>query len=279
MTPLREKMIREIRIRNYSKETEKAYILVIRKFAKYFSKSPENISLEEVKDYLYYLREERKVSISSFKVVIGALRFLYVNILGQLWFKESLKYPRDQRTLPRVASKEEVGKLLAAVSDFKIKTILSVLYAAGLRLQEGLSLKISDIDSKRMIINVKQGKGRKDRQVLLSKQLLEELRTYWCRYRPKLYLFENNNGKMLQGDKIQQWCKEGCLRAKLKTKITPHVLRHSFATHLLEAGTDIRVIQTLLGHSSLESTLIYTHVSSRCYGGIKDPLIELYQVA
>ncbi len=279
MTPLREKMIREIRLRNYSKDTEKAYLLVVIRFAKYFAKSPEQISIEEVKDYLYYLREDKQVSMSTFKVVIGGLRFLYVNVLGQEWFKESLKYPRSQRALPRVAAKEEVAKLLSVVTDFEIKMILSVLYAAGLRLRECLSLKVGDIDSQRMIITIKQGKGKKDRQVLLSKQLLEELRTYWCRYRPKLYLFENTNGKMIRAEKVQQWCKEGCCRAKLKTKITPHVLRHSFATHLLEAGTDIRVIQTLLGHSSLESTLVYTHVSSRCYGGIKDPLLALNQSA
>jgi site-specific recombinase XerD len=252
-------------------------VLVVARFAKHFGKSPELISLEEVKSYLYYLREEKHVSMSYFKQVIGGLRFLYVNILDKSWFKDSLKYPRDQRSLPKVASKEEVAKLLSVIPDHRAKVILSVLYAAGLRLHECLSLKISDIDSKRMIITVRQGKGNKDRQVLLSKQLLEELRVYWIRYRPKLYLFESKTGKMLRGEKIQQWCKEGSRRAKLKTKITPHVLRHSFATHLLEAGIDIRVIQVLLGHKNLESTLIYTHVSSRCYGGIIDPLLALYQ--
>jgi site-specific recombinase XerD len=278
MTPLRQKMTREIRLRNYSKTTEKTYVLVVARFAKHFGKSPEAISLEETKEYLYYLREEKKVSLSYFKQVIAALRFLYVKLLGQTWIKESLKYPRSQPSLPRVISKEEVAKLLEAVPDLRIKTVLSVLYAAGLRLDEAVSLKLGDIDSKRMLIHVRCGKGGRAREVILSKQLLKELRKYWRRYRPKEYLFENSRGKKLRGELVQRWCKEGSRRAKLKTKVTPHLLRHSFATHLLEAGTDIRVIQALLGHRNLNSTLIYTHVSSRCYEGIKDPLAALEQV-
>lgn len=279
MTPLREKMIREIRLRNYSKATEKTYVLGVARFAKHFGRSPEQISLEEVKGYLYYLREEKHVSMSYFKQVLGGLRFLYVQVLNQPWFKESLKYPRHEVSLPKVVSKEEVLKLLEAIPEMKARTALSLIYAAGLRLQEALSLKVRDIDSKRMLISVRQGKGGKDRQVILSKQLLEELRTYWCRYRPREYLFEGKTGGKLNGQRLQKWCSEGCRRAKLKTRITPHTLRHSFATHLLESGTDIRVIQALLGHRNISSTLIYTHVNSRCYGMIQDPLAALYQSA
>lgn len=197
-------------------------------------------------------------------------------MLGKSWFKEALKYPRYKRPLPVVATKKEVAQLLGAVPDHRARVVLSLMYATGLRLNEALSLKVSDIDSGRNVIHVRRGKGGAPREVMLSKTLLEELRIYWCRFRPKEYLFETKNRRRLHESEIQDWCKEACERAQIRTKITPHVLRHSFATHLLEAGTDIRVIQALLGHADINSTLIYTHVSSRCYSKIKDPLTELY---
>ena len=189
-------------------------------------------------------------------------------------FKDSLRYPRCSRNLPAVASREEIGRLLDVVSNRKIRTVLSVLYGAGLRLEEALALECKDIDSKRMVLHVRCGKGGQEREVFLSKSLLRELREHWQFYRPKRYLFEGRSKAKLCASSVQRWCKEGCRRARIKTEITPHVLRHSFATHLLESGTDIRVIQQLLGHKDIKSTLIYTHVSSRCYNKLGDPLQE-----
>ena len=279
MTPLRSKMIREIRLRNYSKQTEKAYVKMVARYAKYYGKSPELLGVEEVKQYLQYLKEERGISLSYFKQVVGGLRFFYVQVLGQEWFKEALKYPRSQRALPVVVAKEEVAQLIDAVKDVRAKTAIKLLYATGLRVSEAAALRLSDIDSKRMVIRVEQGKGGKSRDVLLSKTLLRDLRSYWKKFRPVDYLFELRRGRPIHSATIQKWCKEAAQEVGLEKKLTPHVLRHSFATHLLESGADIRVIQELLGHKDIQSTLIYTHVNSRCYQGIKDPLKELRQTA
>lgn len=275
MTPLRERYIRDLGIRNYSKHTVERYVGVVARYAQHFGKSPESLGLEEVKQYLHFLREEKKVSISYFKQIVGALRFLYEYTLQKPWIKEQIKYPRAAKTLPIVASKEEVRKLIEVISDLRARSVVSLLYATGLRLQEALSLKIADVDSKRMLIYVRHGKGGKGRQVFLSRELLIQLRHYYMRFHPREYLFESKRAKPLCPSMVQEWCKEGSRRAKLQLEISPHILRHSFATHLLEAGTDIRVIQELLGHSNINSTLIYTHVNSRFYKGIKDPLLEL----
>lgn len=275
MTPLRERYIRDLGIRNYSKCTIKTYVTTVARYARYFGKSPEALGLEEAKQYLYHLRDNKKISISYFKQIVGALRFLYEYTLQKPWIKEQIKYPRAAKTLPIVASKEEVRKLIGAISDIRARTVVSLLYATGLRLHEALGLKIIDVDSKRMLVYVRHGKGGKGRQVFLSRELLVQLRQYYMRFHPREYLFESKRAKPLCPSMVQQWCKEGSRRAKLQLEISPHILRHSYATHLLEAGTDIRVIQELLGHSNIDSTLIYTHVNSRCYKGIKDPLLEL----
>lgn len=280
MTPLREKMIRELRLKNYAKSTEQSYLHAVSEYAKFHGKSPDTLSLEDAKRYLWYLREEKQISLSYFKQVVSGLRFLYTHVLEQKWISESLKYPRSQRALPVVASREEVGRLLQAVSNQKARCVLSVIYAAGLRLEEALCLKRSDIDSARMLIHVRNGKGGKPREVFLSDSLLEELRAYWRCYQPRgEYLFEGYRGKRLSGSHVQRQCQEACLRAGVKIVITPHVLRHSFATHLLEAGTDLRVIQQLLGHTNIKSTVIYTHVSSRSYQQLGDPLAKAREAA
>jgi integrase/recombinase XerD len=275
MTPLRERFIRDLELRNYAKVTVSTYVYTVARFARHFGKSPEVLGIEEIKQYLHYLKEERKIAISYFKQVVGALRFLYEHTLKQGWIKESLKYPRSQRALPVVASREEVERLIKVISNTRARTVVTLLYGTGLRLNEALKLKVSDIDSDKMVIHVRFGKGGKSRQVFLSNKLLNILREYYRTYRPGEYLFEHRRGKPVHETLIQGWCKEGCRRAHIKTPITPHVLRHSFATHLLESGTDLRVIQALLGHSNINSTLIYTHVSRRCFEGIQDPLKEI----
>jgi site-specific recombinase XerD len=262
-------------LRNYSKNTIKGYVLAVVKFSKHFKRSPEDLGIEEVKQYLHYMREERKIAISYFKQIVGALRFLYEHTLGRPWVREQLKYPKFVRPLPVVATRDEILRLIAVISEQKARTVIELLYATGLRVSEALNLTLKDIDSKRMLITVHGGKGGKSREVPLSKMLLERLRKYYTQYKPKIYLFETRTGKRLCQSMIQDWCKEARRRARIKTQITPHVLRHSIATHLLESGTDIRIIQALLGHSSITSTLIYTHVNSRCFRNIKDPLKAL----
>lgn len=274
-TSLRLKFIRDLELRNYSKITVKTYVGAIARFAKHFKRSPEEISIEEVKQYLHYMKEERHVAISYFKQMIAALRFLYEHTLERPWIREEIKYPRAVKTLPKVATQREVLQLIGAINNQKIRTAVELLYATGVRITEALNLCIADVDSKRMLITVTYGKGGKSRQVPLSKKLLESLRKYYRQYRPKKYLFETSSGKKLCESAVQSSCREGCKIARIKTRITPHVLRHSLATHLLEAGTDIRVIQVLLGHSNINSTLTYTHVNSRCYKSIKDPLQAL----
>lgn len=275
MTPLRARFIRDLELRNYSKDTIKSYVHAVARYCQHYNKSAEVLGEEEIKHYFVYLREDRKIAISSMKQVVGALRFLYEHTLQRSWIRERIKYPREVRGLPIVATKEEVFKLIGAISDERARMVVELLYSTGVRISEALGLKVVDIDSTRMLIQVHRGKGGKSRQVPLSKKLLRRLRSYYIKYRPKEFLFETCKGKRLCQDNIQEWCREGCRRAKIKTHITPHILRHSCASHLLEAGTDIRIIQVLLGHSSINTTLIYTHVDSRCLQKIKDPLSTL----
>ena len=276
MTPLRERMIRDLRLRNYSKLTEKSYIQAVARYARHFKRSPEALTVEDVKSYLYYLREQKGVSLSYYKQSLGGLRFVYEHTLQRPWFKDALKYPRGEKRLPVVASKEEVARLIKAIDGLRARTAIELLYATGVRLFEALSLKVEDVDSKQMMIWVRRGKGQKSRRVPLSKQLQSRLREYWLEYKPKKYLFETKSGKPLEPSQVQGWCQRASLRARLAKPITPHVLRHSFATHLLEDGTDIRIIQELLGHQDIKSTLVYTHVSSRALKAMGDPLEQLY---
>ena len=272
MTPLREKFIRDMRLKNYAKTTMRSYLYSVIRFAEHFKRSPEQIELDEVRQYLSYLREERKVGINTYKHVIGALRFLYEHTLEKKWIAEKLKYPRSPQTIPEVISKEEMKRLIHSIPDARSRMAVTFLYATALRVNEGLSVKVADINSERMIVHVRYGKGGKQREVPLSPKLLAELRQYYRLYRPEEYLFEDGRGRRLKEDTVRSWCHEGARRAKIRSKVTPHVLRHSGATHMLEAGTDIRVIKELLGHESIQTTMRYTHVTNRCYEKMQDPL-------
>ena len=226
MTPLREKFIRDMELKNYAKATMKSYLSIVIRFAQHFNRSPEYIELEEVKQYLHYLKEKRHVALSTYKQVIGALRFLYEHTLQKSWIAGHLKYPRSPETIPEVISKGEVGRLIRAIPDGRCRMAVAFLYATALRINEGLSVRVRDINSERMIIHVRSGKGGKQREVPLSEKLLAELRQYYRIYRPKEYLFENRRGRRVHEDTVRGWCHEGARRAKIKTKVTPHVLRH-----------------------------------------------------
>jgi integrase/recombinase XerD len=263
MTPLRQRMLDDMRLRNFSPHTQEAYLLQVSQFARYFAKSPEVLGPDELRIYQLYLATEKKLAPSSLHVTASALRFLYKVTLKQPWDVEELPSPKKPQTLPVVLSRAEVMHFLESIRTLKQRTVLTVCYAAGLRIAEATHLKITDLDSQRMVIRVDQGKGHKDRYVMLSPALLTLLRTYWKAERPRDWLFPSKlPGRPITTSALQQACQEARRRAGLKKAISPHSLRHSFATHLLEAGTEIRTIQLLLGHRSLATTARYLKVAT-----------------
>jgi site-specific recombinase XerD len=276
MSELRRKMLTDLRIRNYAERTQDIYITRVAEMARHCKRSPADLSGEEVREYLRYLKEERRVSRSAFVQVIAALRFLYGFTLDRPEMVPHIPYPRSKRRHPVVLSPEEVVRLLKAIRNLKHRTVAMVLYGAGLRISEALALELRDIDSHRMVITVRHGKGDSDRQVALSTVLLESLRTYWLGYRPGRCLFPGDDPeKPMVSSTIQRALKAARVRAGIAKPAGPHVLRHSYATHLLEAGTDLRVIQTLLGHRSLRTTQIYTHVATERVRTTRSPLDAL----
>ena len=260
---LRTRLIEDLRIRNYASRTIDIYVRCVALFAKHFGRSPEDLGAEEVREYQLYLREEKKASWAFFNQTVSALRFLYGKTLKHDWLVEQIPYPRQEKRLPDVLSFEEVSKLFSCVRTLMSCTILQTMYGAGLRLMEAVSLKKSDIDSERMAIRVRQGKGRRDRYVTLSATLLETLREYYRASRPKgEWLFPNRKGTgAINHNTVQKACSLAARKAGLRKRVTTHTMRHSFATSLLEAGVDLRTIQILLGHGSLNTTAIYLHVA------------------
>ncbi len=276
MSELRRKMLADLRIRNYAERTQGIYIARVAEMARHLKRSPADLSGEEVREYLRYMIEERKVSRSAFVQVIAALRFLYGFTLDRPEMVPRIPYPRQKRRQPVVLSPGEVVRLLKAMPNLKHRTVAMVLYGAGLRISEALALELSDIDSERMVITVRHGKGDVDRQVILSEVLLGALRQYWRSYEPARFLFPGRDPEQpLVSSMIQRAMKAARLRARIQKRATPQALRHSYATHLMEAGTDLRVIQTLLGHRSLKTTQIYTHVATERLRGTVSPLDAL----
>lgn len=273
MTPLRQKMTEALELRGVSPKTLKLYVDCVARFARHYGQSPEKLGRDEVRNYLLYLIHDRKAAWGTYKQALAALRFLYRWVLEQGDLVEDIRAPRPERRLPVVLSFEEVHRFFAALPSFKHRTLLMFAYAAGLRVSEAARVRVSDIDSQRMVIRVVQGKRKKDRYTILSPLLLEMLRHYWWAARPKDYLFPGR-GKSgyVTNSTVQRACLEAQATAGLAKEVTPHTLRHSFATHLLEAGTDLRVIQSLLGHSSPRTTALYTHVSTKLISQTKSPL-------
>lgn len=273
MTELRQKMIKDIRIRGYSANTEKAYLAAVTGLAQYYGKSPELITKEEIERYLLYLRDDRGLAFGTCNQIVNALYFFYKHTLNDPTRIAAIPLRKARKRLPEVLSKEEVMRLISAPNNLKHRVLLMTTYSAGLRISEVVSLKISHIDSQRWLIRVEQGKGNKDRYTILSKKLLEELRNYYRAFRPKTYLFSSSRSdkpiNISTASKIYR-------TAKKKAGITRgkgiHTLRHCFASHLLEAGYDIHIIQRLLGHRQLSTTLVYLHVSQRSLMQVKSPL-------
>lgn len=272
-SPLRRRMIEDMTVRNLSPATQRSYVHAVAKFSRYFDRSPDRLGLEDVRAFQVHL-VSTGISWAALNQTVCALRFFYGVTLGHAEIPERIPYARQPRTLPIVLSADEVVRFLEAVPSLKTRTALTTAYAAGLRASETVGLRLADIDSKRMVMRVEHGKGGKDRYVMLSAQLLNILRTYWRLARPEDWLFPGRDGP-IDVQVLYSACRSACAAAGLGKRVTVHTLRHSFATHLLESGTDIRIIQVLLGHNNLSTTARYTRVSTRLIAKTQSPLERL----
>ena len=274
METYKEQMQRDMVLRNLSPKTQYLYHNAARGLESHFNKPPDQLNTDDVKSFLVSIVRDRKLSQSSLKIAYSALRFLYETTLGKGWVIDRIPYPKTTRMIPHVLSKGEIQKIFDATVTLKQRAMLMVTYSAGLRANETARLKITDIDSSRMLIRVEQGKGNKDRHTLLSQVALETLRAYWKEYRPKEWLFPRGTNPVepVPVETIQTAFKRAKRSANLRKPASCHTLRHSFATHLLEAGVDLHTIQVLLGHSSIRTTTVYLHVSNKSLAKIVSPL-------
>jgi len=274
MTPLRNRMIEDMQLRNFSINTQKSYTYQIAQFARHFKQSPEALSPEDIRTYQVYLTKEKKLTPQSVTVAVSAMRFLYTVTLHRDWsIEDVIPAPKSPQTLPVVLSAEEVLQFFSYIPNLKHKTVLTTCYAAGLRISEAVSLKPTHIDSQRMVIRVEQGKGQKDRYVMLSERLLEILRHWWRIAKPKEWLFPGAiPGQHITRFAVGEMCREAHKRSGLSKPVTPHLLRHAFAVHLLESGTDLRTIQLLMGHRSLSTTARYLRIATSKVCATKSPL-------
>src|SRR6202163_1877975 len=269
MTHLRKMMLEELQRRNYSENTTRCYIRTVEDFARRFNCSPDRLGPRHIREYQAELFERRKLSASSVAVRLAALRFFYCNTLKRTWSIADTPYPKGAHRLPAILSQEEVAQLIQAASTSFHRTLLMTLYATGVRDEELTRLKVSDIDSQRMVIHIQGGKGRQDRDVMLSPVLLDKLRAHLRRLRKKssTWLFPGNRwhtgARPIDTKTPRHACQYAARRAGIKKKVYPHLLRHCFATHLLEAGADLHTIQILLGHHDLKETARYLHLSQR----------------
>ena len=278
MTHLRKLMLEELQRRNYSEETIRSYIHAVEDFSRRFDCPPDRLGPRHIREYQAELFQKRKLSSGTVVIRLAALRFFYTKTLRRAWSVADTPYPKRSHRLPAILSQEEVAQLIDAASTAFHRTLLMTLYATGARNAELTRLKFSDVDSKRMVIHIQGGKGRKDRDVMLSPRLLEELREHWHRLRrkPRVWLFPGNHDHCADHpiDTKTVWhaCQQAAKRAGIQKGVHPHTLRHCFATHLLENGADLRTIQILLGHHDLKETALYLHLSQRHLNTTASPL-------
>jgi integrase/recombinase XerD len=274
MTSLRQRFIEDMQIRNLAVNTQFYYVQQVSRFARHFNKSPVLLGPEQIRAYQVYLTNERKLAPASILVTISALRFLYKVTLKRGWtFEDIIPAPKKPQTLPVVLSPEEVIRFLDSVESRKHRAILTTCYGAGLRVSESIALTPPAIDSKRMVLRVEQGKGMKDRYVMLSPKLLEILRDWWRVERPQHWLFPGDMpGQHITRYAVEDACRKAHHTCKIPKPITPHSLRHAFAVHLLEQGTDVRTIQLLLGHRSLVTTAKYLRIATSKVCSTSSPL-------
>src|SRR5580700_87636 len=265
------------RRRNYAQNTIRAYVRIVQDFAKHFQQSPDKLGPQHLRRYQAYLFQEKKLDAGTVQQHVAALRFFYVKTLKRRYLLEDIPMPKRRRKLPKVLSPEEVEQLIDSARNLFHRTMLMTLYSTGIRRAELCRLQVTDIDSKRMMVHIRQGKGGHDRDVPLSEKLLETLRVYWRWMKPKNYLFpgtvKNWRADIPVTTKVPwEACQLAAKRAAIRKKVHPHTLRHCFATHLLEAGADLRTIQVLLGHRKLEHTIIYLHLSRKHLTAVANPL-------
>ncbi len=277
MTPLRQRMIEDMHVRNLAPHTRRAYVQQISQFARHFGRSPELLGPADIRAYQVHLVQDRQLAASSTLVAVAALRFLYKVTLKRGWsIDEVVPTCRKPQRLPVVLSRDEVSRFLAAVALRKHRVILTVCYAAGLRISEAVRLTAAAIDSQRMVIRIDAGKGRKDRYVMLSPKLLDLLRDHWRATRPGEWLFPGDlPGRSISTEAVARACRAARDRAEIAKPVTPHTLRHAFAVHLLEAGADLRTIQLLLGHRSLSTTARYLRLATNTVCATASPLEAL----
>jgi integrase/recombinase XerD len=277
MTPLRRRMIEDMQIRNLAPRTQACYVEQVGRFARHFRKSPELLGPTEIRAWQIYLAADKRLAASSISVAVAALRFLYTVTLRRTWnVKDDIPTCRQPRQLPEVLSPAEVAAFLDGMKTLKHRVILTVCYAAGLRVSEAVRLRSAAIDSQRMVIRVEAGKGRKDRYVMLSPRLLQLLREYWRRTHPGEWLFPGDRpGEPITRFAVEHACREARSRSGITRPVTPHSLRHAFAVHLLESGTDLRTIQLLLGHRNLSTTARYLRIATSTVCATASPLDAL----
>jgi integrase/recombinase XerD len=273
MTLLRQRMLEDLRIRNYAPTTVKCYIRLVAEFAQHFHKPPDQLGPEEIRSWQLFLLNERRVKLSTYIQAVCALRFFYQNTLHRKVEIERIPLPRYEKKLPVILSKAEVKTLLEAPRNLKHRAMLATMYGAGLRVSEVASLKVSDLDRERHVIWVRGGKGHKDRQVMLAEPLREVLAAYWRWKRPTEWLFPGRDPSCpIDRTSIFGACKKAVRRAGIAKPVHPHSLRHAFATHLLDDGVNLLVIQKLLGHAHLKTTARYLHLSNSALSSIRSPL-------
>ena len=282
MTHLRKMMLEDLQRRNYSQDTIRCYIRTVEDFSRRFNRPPDRLGPRHIREYQAELFQKRKLSPGTVTTHLAALRFFYIKTLKKAWSIAETPYPKKRQRIPTILSPEEVAQLIDAARTPYQRILLMMLYATGVRRTELVRLKVSDINSRRMVIHIQGGKGRRDRDVMLSPKLLEALRQYWrgLKRKPTTWLFPNkrrlkNTDAPIDSKVVWYACQQAAKRAGLKKAIHPHTLRHCFATHLLEAGADLRTIQILLGHHDLKETTIYLHVSERHLHATPSPLDAL----
>lgn len=273
MDALKEQMTKDLQLKGITPRTQKKYLREISIMADYFNKPLEVLEEKEVKDYLVHMLQTRKLSRGTYKTYVAGIKFLYKTTLNREEVVEKIRYPKALKKLPVVLDLAEVKALLSVVENLKHRALLTITYSAGLRVSEAAKLKVTDIDSKRMMVRVQQGKGGKDRYSILSQKALELLRCYWRQYRPKEWLFEGQeDGTHICYTAIRNIFVEAKKRAGITKPASIHTLRHSFATHLIEAGTSLHHVQLLLGHRSPTTTTVYLHVSKMNLAQVSSPL-------
>lgn len=281
MTALRKRLLDELRRRNYSPETIRGYMHAFEQFRQYLGKSPIYAGAEELKQFQLHMLRKQKLAPSTVEIRISAMRFLYKKVLRRADLAlDDLPFPKTQRKLPTILSPEEVRRLIESTVTPMHRAILMVLYGTGARRSEAASLKVADIDSQRMLVHIRQGKGRRDRDVPLSQSLLEALRRYWRLTRPAVYLFPGGKGhrsvdRPITNKVVWYAVRQAARRAGIQQRVGPHTLRHCFGTHLLESGTDLRTIQLLMGHSRVSDTTLYLQLSRRHLQMAANPLDQL----